>query len=106
MISGFKRYGTWRKLAASPTSGSVNVGIHLKSISGRMLNNDHARLPVSTEPVRVGETLEISGTIPLPDIEDFQLEVDLVAEAIVWFEFVGSQPVKLHFRKRAYVDNS
>ena len=64
------------------------------------------RLPVSTEPVRVGETLEISGTIPLPDIEDFQLEVDLVAEAIVWFEFVGSQPVKLHFRKRAYVDNS
>jgi hypothetical protein len=94
---------TWLPSGFEP--GNVNVGIHLKSTDGHMLNNDHARLSVSEGRVRLGEKIEISGTVPLPDMEDFQLEVDLVAEAIIWFEFVGAQPMKLPFRKRTYVSN-
>lgn len=83
--------------------GSVNVGVHLKSLEGRMLNHDYARLPVSERLVRLGEKTAISGTIARPDIEDFQLEFDLVAEGIIWFEYVGSNPVRLSFRNGAYV---
>lgn len=94
---------TWLPSGFEP--GNVNVGIHLKSTEGRMLNNDHARLSVSEKRVRLGEKVEISGTIPQPDIEDYLLEVDLVAEAVIWFELVGGQPLKLRFRKRAFVSN-
>lgn len=92
---------TWLPSGYEP--GNVNVGIHLRSPDGRMLDNDFARLPVSSERVRLGQKIEVSGTIPRPDVADFQLELDLVAEGIIWFEIVGGMPMKLAFRDRAYV---
>jgi hypothetical protein len=92
---------TWLPSGYAP--GNVNVGIHLRSADGRMLDNDFTRLPVSNERVRLGQKIEISGAVPRPDVDDFQLEVDLVAEGIIWFEIVGGKPMKLTFRKRTYV---
>lgn len=94
---------TWLPSGYEP--GNVNVGIHLRSADGRMLDNDYTRLPVSSERVRLGQKIEVSGTIPRPDVDDFQLELDLVAEGVIWFEIVGGKPMKLAFRKRAYVGN-
>lgn len=95
---------TWLPSGYEP--GSVNVGIHLRSADGRMLDNDFTRLPVSSERVRLGQKVEISGTIPRPAVDDFQLELDLVAEGIIWFEIVGGNPMKLTFRNRAYVGST
>lgn len=95
---------TW--LPSGFEAGNVNVGIHLKSNDGGMLNHDFARLSVSSGRVRLGEKIEVSGTVPWPDVDDFQFELDLVAEGIIWFEIVGSNPMKLTFRNRAYVSGA
>jgi SAM-dependent methyltransferase len=92
---------TWLPSGYEP--GNVNVGVHLRSADGRMLDHDFTRVSVSSERVKLGQKVEISGTIPWPDVDDFNLELDLVAEAVIWFEIVGGQPMKLPFRKRAYV---
>lgn len=95
---------TWLPSGFEP--GNVNIGIHLRSADGRMLDNDFARLSVSSERVRLGHKVDVSGTIPRPDMSDFQLELDLVAEGIIWFEIVGGNPIKLSFRDRAYVGSA
>lgn len=95
---------TWLPSGFEP--GNVNIGIHLRSADGRMLNNDFTRLSVSSERVRLGQKIDVSGTIPHPDMSDFQLELDLVAEGIIWFEIVGGHPMKLTFRDRAYVGSA
>jgi len=92
---------TWLPSGFDP--GYVNVGIHLKRPDGVLLNHDFARLSISSERVRPGQTIEISGTVPQPGTDDFLLELDLVAEAITWFELVGGNPITLAFRRRAYV---
>jgi hypothetical protein len=81
----------------------VNVGIHLKAPDGVLINHDFARLSISAERVRPGQTVEISGTLPHPGTDDFVLELDLVAEGITWFELVGGNPTKLAFSGRAYI---
>lgn len=95
---------TWLPSGFEP--GNVNVGVHLRSADGRMLDNDLARLSVSSEQVRPGQKVDVSGTIPRPDMPAFQLELDLVAEGIIWFEIVGGIPIKLAFRDRAYVGSA
>lgn len=92
---------TWLPSGYDP--GNVNVGIHLKAPDGVLINHDFARLSISAERVRPGQTVEISGTLPHPGTDDFVLELDLVAEGITWFELVGGNPTKLAFSGRAYI---
>jgi hypothetical protein len=40
--------------------------------------------------------------LALPPIDDFDLELDLVAEAVTWFELRGVNPLVLPFRGRLY----
>jgi SAM-dependent methyltransferase len=91
---------TWRPSGSAP--GCVNIGVHLRAADGNMINNDFTRLSVSTDLVRPGETREVSASLRLPDLEDFIVELDLVAENVTWFELKGSTPLKLVFRNRKF----
>ncbi len=70
-------------VAAMP--GQVNLGMHLLSTDGRMIDNDHARLRLPRGPVAPGQEVLIRGAVPLPAIERFRLQLDLVAEEVSWF---------------------
>lgn len=69
--------------AAMP--GQVNLGVHLLSAEGRMIDNDHARLHLARGPVAPGEEVLIRGMVPLPAAERYRLQLDLVAEGVSWF---------------------
>jgi SAM-dependent methyltransferase len=69
--------------AAMP--GQVNLGVHLLSADGRLINNDHARLRLPQGPVAPGQEVLIRGMVPLPAIERYRLQLDLVAEEVSWF---------------------
>ena len=70
-------------VAAMP--GQVNLGVHLLSADGRLIDNDHARLRLPHGPVAPGQEVLIRGTLPLPAIERYRLQLDLVAEEVSWF---------------------
>lgn len=92
---------TWRP--SGTEAGCVNIGVHLRADDGGMLDNDYTRLAVATDRVRPGETREVSELLRLPELEDFIVELDLVAENVTWFELKGTTPLKLAFRNRRYV---
>lgn len=69
--------------AAMP--GQVNLGVHLLSAEGRMIDNDHARLRLARGPVAPGEEVLIRGMVPLPALQTYRLQLDLVAEGVSWF---------------------
>ncbi|MGD9879071.1 MAG: class I SAM-dependent methyltransferase [Reyranella sp.] len=93
---------TWLPSGFEP--GNVNVGMHLKAADGTLLDNDFGRLPISRDRVVQGQKRDIVEVLRLPDAGDFNLELDLVAESIIWFEIVGGSPLTLSFRGRKYVD--
>jgi SAM-dependent methyltransferase len=70
-------------VAAMP--GQVNLGVHLLSADGRMLNTDHARLRLPRGPVAPGQEVLIRGAVPWPAVERYRLQLDLVAEEVSWF---------------------
>ncbi len=70
-------------VAAMP--GQVNLGVHLLSAEGRMIDNDHARLRLPHGPVAPGQEVLIRGAVPLPAVERYRLQLDLVAEEVSWF---------------------
>jgi hypothetical protein len=70
-------------VAAMP--GQVNLGVHLLSAEGRMIDNDHARLRLPRGPVAPGQEIVIRGTVPMPAAGCFRLQLDLVAEGVSWF---------------------
>jgi len=65
--------------------GQVNLGVHLLSAEGRMIDNDHARLRLPHGPVAPGQEVLIRGAVPLPAVERYRLQLDLVAEEVSWF---------------------
>ncbi|HMO45604.1 MAG TPA: methyltransferase domain-containing protein [Rubrivivax sp.] len=69
--------------AAMP--GQVNLGVHLLSAEGRMIDHDYARLRLPQGPVAPGQELLIRGTVPLPQLQRYRLQLDLVAEEVSWF---------------------
>jgi 2-polyprenyl-3-methyl-5-hydroxy-6-metoxy-1,4-benzoquinol methylase len=86
---------TW--LPSSGGMGSVNIGVHLHDSDGALLDLDYARLPLSPEPIREGQSVTVEGLIPAPSSPHFSLTIDLVAEGVSWFEMRGSEPCFLHF---------
>lgn len=83
-------------------AGSVNVGAHLRTLTGEVSNFDYARFALAERFVESGETVEVAGELPLPDLEDFEIELDLVAEEVAWFELRGNRTLKLTFRGRQW----
>jgi SAM-dependent methyltransferase len=90
----------WRPSGLEP--GSVNIGAHLRRADGDLVDNDFARLPVFLERVTPGQILTVTGDLPLPSIDDFDVELDLVSEGVTWFEMMGVKPLTLSFRNRLY----
>ena len=68
-----------------------------------MLDGDFARLSVSNDHIRAGQRVNVGESLRLPDLNDFDLELDLVAENVTWFELAGATPLKLSFRHRQFV---
>jgi SAM-dependent methyltransferase len=65
--------------------GQVNLGVHLLSATGRVLDHDYARLRLPRGPVAPGQEVVVSGQVPLPALDDYGLQFDLVAEGVAWF---------------------
>ena len=82
--------------------GSVNIGVHLRSADGHLIDNDYMRLPISQIRVEPGKQIEVFQDFVLPDLGDFDVEFDLVAENVTWFEVFGGKPLRLSFRNRRY----
>ncbi|WP_395709127.1 class I SAM-dependent methyltransferase [Reyranella sp.] len=92
---------TWRASGGGP--GCVNIGVHLRGADNSMLDNDFTRLSLSSDRVRPGEKREVNELLPLPELDDFTIELDPVAENVTWFELTGGSPLRLTFRNRRYV---
>ncbi|MFO1159893.1 MAG: methyltransferase domain-containing protein [Reyranellaceae bacterium] len=92
---------TWRPSGRDP--GCVNIGVHLRGADNSMIDNDYTRLPLSFDRVRPGEKREVSELLSLPDLDDFSIELDPVAENVTWFELTGGSPLRLTFRHRRFV---
>ena len=90
----------WRPSGGHP--GSVNIGVHLRTQDGQLINNDYARLPVSSSRVVPGQDLRLTVDLPLPDIASFEVELDLVSENVTWFEMFSNAPLKLSFSNGQY----
>lgn len=91
---------TWRP--SGTNLGSVNIGVHLRTLDGRLIDNDYTRLSISPDRVLPGRKLRIDADLPLPAVEDFEVELDLVSENVTWFELNGGKPLRLTFRDRRY----
>jgi SAM-dependent methyltransferase len=78
-----------RAWIAAAMSGQVNLGVHLLDGSGRLLDNNYARLKLPRGPVEPGEEVVISGRLRWPAYESFALRLDMVAELVAWFSDRG-----------------
>lgn len=90
----------WRPSGGEP--GNVNIGAHLRTLDGQLVNNDFTRLAISDGRVLPGQELRVTAELPLPDIASFELELDLVAENVAWFELLGNKTLRLPFRDGRY----
>jgi hypothetical protein len=89
-------------LASGTDLGCVNIGVHLRSAEGSLIDNDFRRLRISEVRTEPGEKLRVDQEFALPDLSDFDVELDLVSENVLWFEMFGSKPLRLLFRGRKY----
>lgn len=81
--------GTRSWIAAS-MAGQVNLGVHLlEAGSGRVLDNNYARLKLPRGPVDPGEEVLLASTLRWPAVDEFVLRLDMVAELVAWFGDCG-----------------
>lgn len=84
--------GTREWIAAS-VPGQVNLGVHVLSPIGELLDNNHARLRLPGQPVAPGQTVLVTGTVREPSAqahpEGYRLRLDMVAELVCWFGHQG-----------------
>ena len=78
--------------------GIVRVGTHLYDRHAQLIAIDHSRhdLPRAVDP---GESIDMTIEVPLPPDGDFMVGIDLVAEGVMWFEHVGSIPLRVLARR-------
>lgn len=82
-------------LPSGKTKGAVNIGVSLHDPNGRLINQDHCRIPLpgNTGPLEPGKTLKFSFTMPSPAAGVYHLVFDLVAEDVCWFSLNGAQTI-------------
>lgn len=79
-----------REWIAAAVPGQVNLGVHVLSPGGVLLDNNFARLPLPAGAVvSPGQTVVISGTVREPDLPTYRLRLDMVAELVSWFGDLG-----------------
>lgn len=77
--------------------GSVYLGVHLLSSDDQLINLDYARYPILESALSPGESRTTSFRVPVPDLDQYKLVFDLVAEGVCWFELVGNSPQTFAF---------
>ncbi|MEX2113264.1 MAG: methyltransferase domain-containing protein [Pirellulales bacterium] len=71
--------------------GQVNLGIHLFTADGALVNLDYFRMPLIRD-VRPGETVTFDvDRLPNPGPGEYTLEIDLVDEGFCWFKQWGTE---------------
>jgi hypothetical protein len=82
--------GTTHWLASDAPQGPVLVGVHLLDADGKYVDRDYARIAFprgSGGGVAAGETAAFDFELAVPESPGrYQLEFDLVAEHVAWFE--------------------
>ena len=77
--------------------GSVSLGCHLLDATGKILEYDYFRHPLTPDARAIlpGQTAEFQIRIPSPPRGRYVLEFDLVSESVCWFTLNGSQTIRL-----------
>lgn len=81
-------------LPTTAERGAVNLGVHLLNESGRQIDYDYFRQPLSPsgdKAIQPNETLSFEMQVPSLPKGRYTLEFDLVSEGICWFSINGSQ---------------
>jgi SAM-dependent methyltransferase len=87
--------GTREWITAS-VPGQVNVGVHVLTPAGKLVNNNHGRIKLPAGPVAPGDSVSVSGVVREPAEADYRLRIDLVAELVAWFADLGqTRPLQL-----------
>ena len=74
--------------------GVVKVGLHLYTSTGNVVKLGHTMLNLNKD-VLPGESIDFRFEFQIEQIGEFQIEIDLVAIYVTWFEQVGCTPVRL-----------
>ena len=88
---------TW--LPRSAPRGGVLLGCRLFDASGKLIDLDYGRFPLTPGEGRAiapGETLTVELDVPAPPKGRYLLEWDLVAESVGWFSTVGLVPARVN----------
>lgn len=85
--------------------GYVLLGAHLVSPGGEVLRQDVARAALPND-VRPGEAVGVEIDLPFPPTPgEYVLRLDLVDEALTWFNTVGSKPANVPVRVDGRIDS-
>lgn len=80
--------GTARWLTVAG-SGQVNLGVQVLDATGRLVDNNFARLKLPSGPVAPGVQVLVKGTVRMPEVENFTLRLEPVSELVAWFSSLG-----------------
>ena len=90
--------GTTRWLPSDAPLGPVLLGIHLLDGGGKYLDRDYARVPLphgTGAGIASGESVTLTFDLAAPtEPGSYQLEFDLVAEHVAWFEMNGVPTIR------------
>jgi ubiquinone/menaquinone biosynthesis C-methylase UbiE len=85
-------------LPTSAPKGPVNLGTHLLTSNGKLINLDYSRHSITGgagRPILPGESILLDIIIPPPNPGEYILEFDLVSEGVCWFGQYGSETVRI-----------
>ena len=77
--------------------GHVNLGAHLFTPDGTLVNYDFLRFPLGTDtdPMPPGATVEVAGDLPHLEPGNYRVVFDLVAENVAWFADNGNPTISI-----------
>ena len=71
--------------------GCINLGVHLYTLNGEMIELDYYTHHFLQQELKSGEEIRFQFSMPCPEtIKEFVLELDLVSHNVVWFANNGS----------------
>lgn len=76
--------------------GAVHFGVHLFDENSVLIDLDYFRANLTAgdgRQILPGETIEIEVEVPMPQPGRYNLQFDLVSEAVCWFEHNGARTV-------------
>lgn len=85
----------WIAGAVDGTPGIVSLGAHLLNAAGEVLQWEYGTRATLPHDILPGATAEFILTLSLPKPSGYHvIELDLVADAVAWFEDLGNVPLR------------